>query len=168
MKRMIAIPCLLKTSASTIEEWFRVRATSPLTNLPIGRRLEPRPRRRRSTQQLAVGERVHVDIPTSCDPEVLRQLEGDTHLRRHLERLYGITITLLSLSPVAGACPQSLVLTMNSRLVCDDALAVAKADLEEFLQEPSKQVETIEYLWARAREECYVFIDYSTIALREG
>jgi len=27
-----------------IEKWFRVKSTSPLANLPIGRRLEPRPR----------------------------------------------------------------------------------------------------------------------------
>ena len=36
-----------------IEKWFRVKSTSPLTNLPIGRRLEPRPRapRRRGARR---------------------------------------------------------------------------------------------------------------------
>jgi hypothetical protein len=119
-----------------IVDWFMHKRppTSPLTNLRISEHLVPRPRRPRARS-------VHVDIPFGFDTNLLRQLEGDSNLRRYLERQYGVTISaeisVPSSSPAAGACSQSLVLAMDSNMVCEDALDIAKEGLQEFLQNPS-------------------------------
>ena len=115
-----------------IVDWFMHKRppTSPLTNLRISENLVPRPRRPRVRS-------VHVDIPFGFDTNLLRQLEGDSNLRRYLQRQYGVTISAPSSSPAAGAFSQSLVLTTDSNMACEDALDVAKAGLEEFLQNPS-------------------------------
>jgi hypothetical protein len=118
-----------------IVDWFMHKRppTSPLTNLRISEHLVPRPRRPRVRSG-------HVDIPFGFDTNLLRQLDGDSNLRRYLERQYGVTISVSarSSSHAAGACSQALVLTMDSNMACEDALDVAKAGLEEFLQNPSQ------------------------------
>ena len=53
-------------------------------------------------------------------------------------------------------------------MACEDALDVAKAGLEEFLQNPAEQNRTLSELALLQSEKCYVFVDYSNIASHSG
>jgi hypothetical protein len=57
---------------------------------------------------------------------------------------------------------------MGSNMACEDALDVAKAGLEEFLQNPIQQNRTLSELVLLQSEKCYVFVDYSNIASHSG